>query len=48
MNAATILPIALPDAGAKPLASPAAAPLEPRRFMDWSVREVPEAEDTTS
>jgi hypothetical protein len=47
MNAASISPIVLPDARAKRLASLAAALLEPRRFMDGSVREVPEAEDKT-
>ena len=48
MNAATISPIALLGTGAKRLASPAAEFLEPRRFMDGSVRKVPETEDTTS
>jgi len=48
MNAAPISQIVLPGTGAKRFASPAAALLEPRRFMDGSVREVPEAEETTS
>jgi hypothetical protein len=48
MNAATISSIALPSTGAKRFASPAAALLAPLRFMDTSVREVPEAEETTS
>ncbi|MDO9230824.1 MAG: hypothetical protein Q8M86_06030 [Syntrophales bacterium] len=48
MNAATISPIALPGTGAKRFASPTAALLEPLRFIDASVREVPEAEETTS
>ena len=48
MKTATISPIVLPDARAKRLASPAAALLEPLRFIDASVREVPEAEETTS
>jgi hypothetical protein len=48
MNAATITPIALPGTGAKRLASSAAALPESRRFIEGSVREVPEAEDTTS
>jgi hypothetical protein len=46
MSAVTISLIALPDARAERLASPVAALLEPRRFIDGSVREVPEAEDT--
>ena len=48
MSAATISSIALPGTGAKRLASPAAELLELRRFIDGSVWEVPEAEDTTS
>ena len=47
MNVVTISPIALPDATAERLASPA-APLEQRRIIaDGSVRKAPEAEDTT-
>jgi len=46
MKTATISPIALPGTGAKRLASPAAALLEPRRFIDRPAREVREAEDT--
>jgi hypothetical protein len=48
MNTATISPIVFPDARVERLASPAALLLEPRRFMDGSVRKAPEAEDTTS
>ncbi|MCX5822037.1 MAG: hypothetical protein NTY86_00635 [Deltaproteobacteria bacterium] len=48
MSSATISSIVLPSTGAKRLASPVAALLEPRRFIDGSVREVPETEDTTS
>jgi hypothetical protein len=47
MKTATISPIVLPDAKVERLASPAAVLLEPRRFIDGSVRKAPEAEDTT-
>ena len=46
MSAAAISSIALPGMGAKRLTVPAAAPLEPQRFMDGPVREVPVAEET--
>ncbi len=48
MNATTFSQITLPNARVERLALPAALLLEPRRFIDGSVREIPEAEDTTS